>query len=82
MGTNKKQTAVQQLWDELEELNLPNWQRDFRPILMKAKQMEKQQIIEANEAGFNDAELIDYKYEGKNPEDYFNETYNTETDGL
>ena len=77
MGTNKKQTAVQQLWDELEELNLPNWQRDFRPILMKAKLMEREQIYDAFNFGDYNIDLPDGSWEQKykSPQQYYEENY-------
>jgi hypothetical protein len=80
MENTKKQTAVEWVIEQLTPA-ISLRQKYIDEIKSQAKQMEKEQIIEANEAGFNDAQLIDYKYEGKNPEDYYNETYNTESDG-
>jgi|LakMenEpi03Aug12_release.lakeMendotaPanAssembly.Ray.scaffolds.fasta_scaffold2272890_1 hypothetical protein len=76
---SNKQTAVEWLICELIEYGLMH--KDIlpsHPIFKKAKEMEKQQIIDAYMGGTaqfaNDAR-IDYP---KTPEQYYNETFKNE----
>ena len=70
-----KQTAVEWLF---LMMNNPNKDQDFaNKLLEKAKEMEKEQIIEAYEKGYT--EDIPYPVSGgyyrMNAEQYYNETY-------
>jgi len=65
-----KQTAVE--WLE-EQTRNPEWHSLKRQdIFEQAKEMEKQQIIDAYQQGFNNA----YFSNPLNPEQYYNETFN------
>jgi hypothetical protein len=76
--SNEKQTAVEWLWDEIDSIipyqNIKTSQL-FRDALIKAKEMEKQQIIEAYRSGVEDERYDDecdnIRLNGK----YYNETY-------
>jgi HEPN domain-containing protein len=57
-----KQTAVEWLVDNLHYLHSTKWD----DIVEQAKEMEKEHIMDA----YNNCELC-------NPEDYYNETFNT-----
>ena len=67
----KEQTAVEWLVEEFKEKltgnNLPNWVLD---VIQQAKEMEKEQIIEAYNTSFL---LRDKPY--STAEKYYNETY-------
>ena len=67
--SNKKQTAVDWLVDNLHYLHSTKWD----DIVEKAKAMEKEQIKEAYsngyEAGWDSEDWV--------PENYYNETFNT-----
>jgi hypothetical protein len=77
-----KQTAVDWLADELSKydihnpISLSNW-NILKQLIEQAKQMEKEQIIEAYEKGYT--EDIPYPVSGgyyrMNAEQYYNETY-------
>lgn len=81
METNKKQTAVEWLIQEIITYNKNGY--EFHPkyeenIIQQAKEMEKQQIIDAYEQGEEDGYWhpengYDKKFESK--EQYYNETY-------
>jgi len=64
-----KQTAVdwlfEQLWDE------PKDKLTWYAILKQAKQMEKEQIMDAHNMGYGSG----YMDEGVSPEDYYTETF-------
>lgn len=47
---------------------------DITPEIKKAKQMEKEQIINGFEEGF----IENYRYNGISGEEYYNETYGDE----
>ena len=66
----KKQTAVQWLESEMLKPNL-----SIKDILIQAKEMEKQQIKDANIVGVN-CGLYGYR----NAEQYFNKTYKKGTE--
>jgi hypothetical protein len=77
---NKKQTAVEWLINEFSEILGPLETKPIQDLLMvdaikQAKEMEKQQIINACDVGFDDGcgFIEDIKY--KNAEQYYKETY-------
>jgi hypothetical protein len=69
-----KQTAVEWLVEEFKEKltgnNLPNWVLD---VIQQAKEMEKEQIIDAHEEGFYSPPFRFSRR--KEAEQYYNETY-------
>jgi hypothetical protein len=70
-----QQTAVEWLENELENNHIVSYRSDdyvlFKKLFEQAKEMEKEQIIDAyNEAYFGD------KYKWKGSEEYFNQTFN------
>ena len=73
-----KQTAVEWLEEQMKTWgNLPIWMRD--DIVKKAKEMEKEQIIESFSLGIishHDAFKNQNKWD--NGEHYYNETYKSE----
>ena len=70
-----KQTAVEWLIEQLPLIQ----QEGLRDEIEQAKEMEKQQIIDAYGVGNNDgcSYMTDGKTEFKDAEQYYNETYNT-----
>jgi len=66
---SNKQTATEwlfkQLWDE------PKDKLTWYAILKEAKEMEKEQIMDAHNQGYTD----EYRDNGNRPIDYYNETY-------
>jgi hypothetical protein len=64
-----KQTAVEWLIDELTLYESPKWIQD---IIKQAKEMEKEQIVDAYVYG--SAYGIDFQ-EGLSPINYYKETY-------
>ena len=78
-----KQTAVEWLAKELESYGDPQictitWE-DLDSLVNQAKELEKQQIIDACQQGFYDG--VDLakikKSEFKSAQEYYNETFNT-----
>jgi hypothetical protein len=69
-----KQTAVEwlfkQLWEE------PKDKMVWYAILDKAKEKEKEQIMDAHNQGYADG----YRDNGKFPIEYYNETYGSKTE--
>jgi hypothetical protein len=65
-----KQTAVEWLMEEMSKTYIFN-QDDF-DMFKQAKEMEKQQIIDAYQQGFNNA----YFNNPLSKEQYYNETFN------
>jgi hypothetical protein len=69
-----KKTAVEWLEEQMKTWgDLPRWQRD--EIIQQAKEMEKQQIIEAHGSKLRKSRGVtnyEYWYTG---EDFYNETY-------
>jgi len=61
-----QQTAIDWLWDISQEREIDAF--DF----LKAKAMEKEQIMRANIDGYEEAQ----RYGETSAEDYYNETYN------
>ena len=71
MANNKQQTAVEWLVDNLKgQLNID----EVTSIIKQAKEMEKEQIIEAYQQGVTDehGDTIMFTTEG---EDYYEQTY-------
>jgi hypothetical protein len=66
-----KQTAVEWLIKEMTSGKLFDW----RAVFEQAKQIEKEQIIEAHEQGW-DAFLQERHYNATYGKGYYNETYN------
>jgi hypothetical protein len=67
-----KQTAVEYLFEQLWET--PKDKFNWYSILEQAKQMEKEQIMEAHNQGYADG----YRDNGNSPIDYYNETFKSE----
>jgi|688.fasta_scaffold860568_2 hypothetical protein len=68
-------TAVEFLIDEIIKLTGVNIQMD-EPIIEQAKQMEKEQIVNAYVKGQSDCEMFTMVSEA---EQYYNETFKSET---
>jgi len=83
--SNKKQTAIDFAVEKLEKLIPSGHQIIISIILEKAKEMDKQQKIEAYNQGYRDCEndasnihlSIGDIEEYSNAEDYYKETYET-----
>jgi hypothetical protein len=72
---NKQQTAVDWLQSEIDNKDMgeiPMWIYEF---IAQAKEMEKQQIIDANIAGMEFIPVDPNRYQ-EDAEQYYNETYN------
>jgi hypothetical protein len=67
-----KQTAVEYLFEQLWET--PKDKLTWHSILEQAKEMEKEQIMEAHNQGYADG----YRDNGNSPIDYYNETFKSE----
>ncbi len=76
-----KQTAVEWLVEEFKEKltgnNLPNWVLD---VIQQAKEMEKEQIIDAFLTGYLDdlPDPLPKDYYELNAEQYYKETFKSE----
>jgi hypothetical protein len=70
--SNKKQTAVE--WLEENSHIVPKNELNKRELIEQAKEMEKQQIIDA----YNNGCIHTLKDKMKKGEQYYNETYETE----
>ncbi len=73
-----KQTAVEWLFDKITQNQDIRWRgTPYRDLFEQAKQMEKEQIIDANDSGFEDGVMFTQIgtpiYD--TPEQYYNETY-------
>jgi len=73
---NGKQTAVEWLFDKITQNQEIRWRgTQYRDLFEQAKQMEKEQILEA----YNDGAIMSYTLSFKEPfvkgEQYYNETY-------
>ena len=66
----KKQTAIEFLFEEIKKLTGLNIAND-EPIIEQAKKMEKQQIIDAYKSGRTDV----INKNNINPIQYYNETF-------
>lgn len=71
MGTTKKQTAVEWFESKLKSDEIFN----LDVVLAKAKEMEKEQIIDFSKHCLDKAKDIDILTSYKNVEQYYNETY-------
>lgn len=73
-----KQTAIEWLVEEFKEKltgnNLPNW---FLDVIQQAKEMEKEQIVEAYYQIGKDHQDMIFAIE-KDAEQYYNETFKSE----
>ena len=67
-----EQTAVEWLFEKLWET--PKDKFNWYLIFGQAKEMEKEQIIEAHNQGYADG----YRDNGNSPIDYYNETFKSE----
>lgn len=68
----EKQTAVEYLFEQLWET--PKDRLTWHTILNKAKEMDKQHIMDAHNQGYADG----YRDNGNSPIDYYNETFKNE----
>jgi hypothetical protein len=68
----QEQTAVEYLFEKLWET--PKDRLTWHTILNKAKEMEKQHIMDAHNQGYADG----YRDNGNSPIDYYNETFKNE----
>ena len=69
-----KQTAVEWLANEFyEKLEVKGDGALFNDLVNQAKEMEKQQIVDAYHKGY--ASVLKVPQEGYNTEKYYNETY-------
>ena len=78
--SNKKQTAVEWLYKQLNGLNKQILDDYFQTVFSQAKEMEKQQIIDADVNGsIRTAKAIDYRITQLRikelAEQYYNETF-------
>lgn len=76
MAEEKNMTAVDFLIEMTKPVNwsLASWKEHYAEVFAKAKEMEKEQIIEARMDGINSA-LKGYAISN---EQYYNETYKSE----
>jgi hypothetical protein len=75
-----KQTAVEWLF---LMLNNPNQDQEFaNKLLLKAKEMEKQQIMDAFNSGENSDDYFFPSLKLKECEVYYNETYKSKQDEI
>lgn len=73
----KKQTAIEWLEIELEKLWVQKYLSPItvKPLIEQAKAMEKEQIMEAVDAGFDDGSNFIEDIKFTNSEQYYNQTY-------
>jgi hypothetical protein len=69
----KKQTAVEWLFEKLPTID--KYDPYYADIFQQAKAMEKEQIIDAVDAGFDDGSNFIEDIKFTNAEQYYNETY-------
>ena len=74
---NKKQTAIQWLYDQL--VDTPKDKFNWYTLLQKAKELEKEQINKAFYDGYYQEESYDPRSGGCYVVDYYNDTYNKTT---
>jgi hypothetical protein len=73
--SNKQQTAVEWLASQLGKHII--WEEKIIDIIEQAKELEKQQIIDAYDLGsLSDMQYPDPKTVIENGEQYYNETFN------
>lgn len=72
-----KQTAVEWLFNKITQNEEIRWRGTrYIELFEQAKQMEKEQIMEACGVGFNDGQAyMDGKPKFQSAEQYYNETY-------
>jgi hypothetical protein len=73
-----KQTAVEWLIDELTDNGIDYLDLAYE-IIERAKEIEKQQIIDAFNAGVNSEDFFCPPFEISESEQYYNETYKPST---
>ena len=77
--SDKKQTAVDWLLTQIENKNGKEFSSYYTEFIEQAKEMEKEQIMDAYEIGFADA-WDDARYDDEpkhaGAEHYYNETFN------
>ena len=75
------QTAVEWIAEKMKKLTPPGYQIEISAMLRKAKQKEKEQIIDSYGIGHNDgcAYMTDGKTEFEDAEQYYNETFGNES---
>ena len=73
---NKKETAVEWLLKELKNYDSKMIEL-FDKEIKQAKEMEKQQIIDAYNTGYVDGQIFAHTYKNrrKDAEEYYNETF-------
>jgi hypothetical protein len=69
----KNQTAVEWLFEKLPTID--KYDPYYADIFQQAKAMEKEQIIDAVDAGFDDGSNFIEDIKFTNAEQYYNETY-------
>jgi spore coat polysaccharide biosynthesis protein SpsF (cytidylyltransferase family) len=67
--SNDKQTAVDWLLDRIEDVDLT--EKLWENVKQQAKEMEKEQIFEAYDAGVN----LEYCLDMSTPKEYYEKTY-------
>jgi spore coat polysaccharide biosynthesis protein SpsF (cytidylyltransferase family) len=67
--SNEKQTAVEWLLDRIEDVDLT--EKLWENVKQQAKEMEKEQIFEAYDAGVN----LEYCLDMSTPKEYYEKTY-------
>jgi predicted adenine nucleotide alpha hydrolase (AANH) superfamily ATPase len=71
----KNQTAVDWLKEQLKE-NMLTPAKELDKLIEQAKQMEKQQIIDAVNIGFDEGAKFPEDIKLNNAEEYYKQTYN------
>jgi hypothetical protein len=75
----KKQTAVQWLEEQIKDIfyvaEASEMTKKFKSVYDQAKQMEKEQIIEAMNIGFDNGSAFIEDIKWNNAEQYYNELY-------
>jgi spore coat polysaccharide biosynthesis protein SpsF (cytidylyltransferase family) len=69
MSNETKQTAVEWLLDRIEDVDLT--EKLWENVKQQAKEMEKEQIFEAYDAGVN----LEYCLDMSTPKEYYEKTY-------
>ncbi len=78
MSNNKQQTAVEWLFEQLPNKLKPHLKKELK----QAKEMEKEQIMDAISAGYRDGIFYanDEQWIYESPEQYYNETFGGNND--
>jgi hypothetical protein len=69
-----KQTAVDYLYMLMHQIGSANDENNLK-IYNQAKQMEKEQLINAYEDGDDNGRLVEWGYQNISSEQFYNETY-------